>query len=103
MSSRHRHSHPMFRPERNHWFEGYGMMGYKSHPPMLGQGGHQKYSLHPRETFADAAARTATEGEIGELRPGIARRGRPALRIESQWIGEITYIMMHDVLAHQYE
>src|SRR3989442_1559885 len=35
--SSHYHSHPMFRSERNHWFEGHGMTGHKSHPPMLGQ------------------------------------------------------------------
>src|SRR5215207_8549698 len=44
--------------------------------PAARERGEDEHALHPREALADAAARAAAEGEVGELRargPGLRR------------------------------
>ena len=59
------------------------MTGDRLQAEALGQGGQDERPLGQREGVADAHARPAAEGEVGELRPARPGPGKEAFRLEA--------------------
>src|SRR6266850_207276 len=79
------------------------MIRRQPHLPMLGQRREQKYSFHPGESLTNTAPRTTTKRKVGELRSRLSHLWGPSLRIKLQRFREITWIAVHNILAHQHQ
>src|ERR1044071_4541716 len=86
----HRHSHSMFRAQGDDGQGFHAVAGDEAHAPVACERGEQQDSFHPREPFADAAARASAEWKVGELRPGLFSFRRPALRVKARRVWTIS-------------
>src|SRR5215831_9090358 len=95
------HPDRVFGPKRDQRLHLDPLIRLQAKMPFLRDRGENQDSFHPRETFSDATAGATTEREIRELRSRCASFRRPAVRIKTKWIGEVSGVVMHDILAHQ--
>lgn len=74
-----RRADAVLRPQRDQRVRDHGMPRDQAHPPALRERGDDEQPLGPREGFADAAARPASEREVGVLgtRRDAGSRCRP--------------------------
>ncbi len=72
-----------------------------AHPPAGGDGRDGEDAFHPGERFANALARSAAKGEIGELVADGLVFGGVAVGVEAEGVGEELFRTVHDILREE--